>query len=135
MMKNQKMSQEREKCQQQEKEQNKLFFRESAWTTSKREVLGSRTLNLLPCSLAVTRKGPINFGARLQDRSGERFMPESPTSRIIGGGVQVLSLGHLFPRGLQFLSNRGMLVWKLWRCNLKYSSGLYKGEGDLRSTS
>ncbi len=60
------------------------FFRRSAWTTSEMEVLGSRTLNLLPCSLAVTRKGPINFGESLQNRSGERFMTESPTSRIIG---------------------------------------------------
>ncbi len=61
-----------------------IFFRRSAWTTSEREVLGSRTLNLWPCSLAVRRKGPINFGASLQDRSGERFMTESPTSRTIG---------------------------------------------------
>ncbi len=60
------------------------LFRRSAWTTSEMELLWSRTLNLLPCSLAVTRKGPINFGASLQDRSGERFMTEFPTSRIIG---------------------------------------------------
>ncbi len=44
------------------------FFRRSAWTSSEREVLGSRTLNLFPRSLAVTRKGPINFGESLQDR-------------------------------------------------------------------
>ncbi len=60
------------------------FFRRSAWNTSEMEALGSRTLNLLPCSLAVTRKGPVNFGASLQDRSGERFMTESPTSRVTG---------------------------------------------------
>ncbi len=64
--------------------EEQTFFRRSAWTTSEMEVLGSRTLNLLPCSLAVTRKGPVNFGESLQDRSVERFMTESPTSRIIG---------------------------------------------------
>ncbi len=37
------------------------FFRRSAWTTSEREVLGSRTLYLLPCSLAVTRKRTHKF--------------------------------------------------------------------------
>ncbi len=37
------------------------FFRRSAWTISEVEVLGSRALYLLPCSLAVTRKGPINL--------------------------------------------------------------------------
>ncbi len=46
------------------------FFRRSAWITSEREVLGSRTLNSLPCSLSVTGKGPINFEASLQDCSG-----------------------------------------------------------------
>ncbi len=60
------------------------FYRRSAWTTSEREVLGYRTLNLLTCSLAVTRKAPINFGESLQDRSGERFITESLTSRVIG---------------------------------------------------
>ncbi len=60
------------------------FFRRLAWTTSEMEVLGSWTLNSLPCSLVVTRKGPVNFGESLQDRSGERFMTESPTSRITG---------------------------------------------------
>ncbi len=60
------------------------FFRRSAWTTFEMEVLGSRTLNLLPCSLAVTRKEPINFGESLQDRSEERFMTQSPTFKIIG---------------------------------------------------
>ncbi len=52
--------------------------------TYEREILWSRTLNLLPGSLAVTRKGPLNFRASLQDRSGERFMTKSPTSRVIG---------------------------------------------------
>ncbi len=60
------------------------LFRRSGWTTSEMEVLGSRKLNLLPCSSAVTRKGPVNFGESLQDRSGERFMTESPISRITG---------------------------------------------------
>ncbi len=38
-----------------EREVLATFFRPSAWTTSEMEVLGSKTLNLLPCSVAVTR--------------------------------------------------------------------------------
>ncbi len=94
-------------------------FRRFAWTTSQKEVLGSRTLNLLPYSLAVTRKRPINFWASLQDRSEERFMTESPTSRVIGVACKcclwVLSSLEAF----SFSRTEAWMVGKLWSCNLE----------------
>ncbi len=108
------------------------FFRRSAWTTSEREVLGSRTLNLLPWSLAVTRKGPINYGASLQDRSGEHFMTESPTSRDIGVECEFCLWVISSLEAFSFSRTEARIVWKLIELQFRIILSVTQGGGRFK---